>query len=175
VTRTLHIGWFADEHDLLEAVAACRSQGIRVVDVHSPHPVHGIDAALGIPHSRLGWVTFAAGATGGTLALLFEYWASASDWPLNVGGKPFDSFPAFVPVAFETTVLFAGLATAAAMIVRSRLRPGRRSARTLAAATDDRYALVVTREDAACSADAVRKLWKRHGAVATSTETEGLP
>ncbi|MFN0007115.1 MAG: DUF3341 domain-containing protein [Planctomycetota bacterium] len=175
MTRTLHIGWFAAEQDLLGAVAACRSLGIRVVDVHSPHPVHGIDAALGIPHSRLGWVTFAAGAAGGTLGLLFQYWASASDWPLNVGGKPFDSFPAFVPVAFETTVLFAGLATAAAMILRSGLRPGRRSRRSLAAATDDRYALVVTRDDAACPADALPELWKRHGAVATSSEAEDLP
>jgi hypothetical protein len=175
VSEKRHIAWFTGEHELLGAAAACRSQGMRVVDVHSPHPVHGIDAVLGIPHSRLGFVTFAAGATGGTLGLLFQYWASRTDWPLNVGGKPFDSFPAFVPVAFETAVLCAGLATALAMLARSRLRPGRRSRHSLAAATDDRYALVVAREDAKFPEALLRDLWRRHGAVATSMDEEGEP
>ena len=81
-----------------------------------PLPIHGIDDVLGIRRSRLTIVCFVAGLVGCAVGLLAQYWTSAVDWPLDIAGKPFDSLPAFVPVAFELTVLFGGLATALVLL-----------------------------------------------------------
>ncbi len=160
---------FGGPDALLSAAREARRRGLRVVDALTPHPVHGLDAALGRRRSRLPFVTLAAGASGLAVALAFQYWSSATDWPVNVGGKPFDSLPAFVPVAFEVLVLFAGLATAGAFLWRSGLRPGRDVTQT-AGATDDRFVLVAERRDASLSQEEVDALWRRHDAVDTWTE-----
>jgi hypothetical protein len=70
---------------------------------------------MGLKRSWLPWVTFLAGISGTASALLLEIWTSAFDWPINVGGKPFISLPAFIPITFELTVLFGGLATVGAL------------------------------------------------------------
>ena len=94
------------------------------------------------------------------------------DWPIDVGGKPWDSLPAFAPVAFETTVLLAGLATVFGLLLRSGLVPGRKATFTDLGVTDDRFALIVTRPDAAVTDDALRELWRSNGAVETRDVVE---
>lgn len=84
-------------------------------DAFTPYAVHGLDDAMGVKRSFLPWVTFFAGLTGTVTALVLEIWTSAIDWPINVGGKPFVSLPAFIPITFELTVLFGGLATVGAL------------------------------------------------------------
>jgi molybdopterin-containing oxidoreductase family membrane subunit len=165
-----HVGVFTAGETLLAAVRDGRGRGLNVVDAFTPHPVHGLDTAMGVRRSRLPFVTLACGAAGLTLALWFQYWSSATDWPLDVGGKPLDSLPAFMPVAFETLVLLAGLGTAAALLIRSRLRPGGTEKVAPDGVTDDRYVLVVERVDASLSQDEVEALWSRHGAVDSWTE-----
>jgi hypothetical protein len=174
MSRSLHIGFFDDDRDLIDAVRECRARQIPILDVVSPFPLHGLDEELGIRPSRLPWVTLAGGAVGLSIGLLFQYWSSAVNWPLNIGGKPFDSLPAFVPVAFETTILLAGLSTAAALLARSRLWPGRRPPSGLEATTDDQHALILEQSDAAfCEEDFV-ELWGKHGATSYRKETEEL-
>jgi len=172
VTRRLHVALFDDAQAVVAAARALRAQGIDVLDVVSPHPIHGLDEVLGIPRSRLTWVCLIGGVTGLALGLWFQYWASATSWPLNVGGKPFDSLPAFVPVAFEMTVLFAGLATAAAMLARGRLWPGRRARPELEATTDAGFVLIVARSDAAHEAEDVDDLLRGYGARSVRHELE---
>ena len=172
MSRSLHIGFFEDEHDLLAAARECRGRGIPVLDVVSPFPIHGIDEVLGIRPSRLGWVTAAGGALGLCLGLWFQYWSSATNWPLDVGGKPFDSLPAFVPVGFEMTVLLAGLGTAFFLLVRSGLWPGKQPAKGMESTTDDRHALILAQQDAEFRVEDFTDLWKRHGAVGSRMETE---
>ena len=121
MTRHLHIGYFDDERRLLGAARECRDRGIPVVDAISPFPVHGIDEALGIRPSRLPWVTLVGGTAGAVLGLLLQYWTAGVNWPLNVGGKPLDSFPAFVPVAFELTILFSAFAAVFGMFHMNKL------------------------------------------------------
>ena len=87
------------------------------------------------------------------------------DWPLNVGGKPFDSLPAFIPVGFEMTVLFGGLATALMLFVRSRLWPGKSSGLVVPGVTDDQFALVLGAGDASLPPGELAGLVARHGAV----------
>lgn len=111
------IAVFNNERDLLVAARAAREKKqYSKYDAFTPYPVHGLDDAMGIKRSFLPWVTFVAGLTGTISALALEIWTSAYDWPINIGGKPFISLPAFIPITFELTVLFGGLATAGAMI-----------------------------------------------------------
>lgn len=165
MSRRLHVAAFHDGHALLAAAQACRRQGLPLLDAYTPHPVHGLDDALGLRASRLPIVCFVGGVVGVSLALWFQYWSSTSDWPLNVGGKPFDSFPAFVPVAFELLVLCAGLSTAFALLLRSRLRPGARLRQPERRVTDDRYVLVVGECSAALAPAGIDALLQSHGAV----------
>ena len=139
---------FSEEGALLAAVRAARAAGITIDDAYTPYAVHGLDEAMGLRRSRLTWVCFVAGLSGASMALAFQLWTSAVSWPLNVGGKPFASIPAFIPVTFELTVLCAALTSAAAFFFRSRLFPGRRAA-PLPRVTDDRFALVVVDGEAA--------------------------
>jgi len=153
------VAYFDDEHRLVAGARAARAAGLEIRDAFAPYAVHGLDEAIGQRRSRLTWVCFAAGLTGGALALSFELWTSVASWPLNVGGKPFASVPAFIPVTFELTVLSAALTSVAAFFLRSRLFPGKKS-EPLPRVTDDRFALVLERDDAAA-----RELLRRAGAV----------
>lgn len=157
------IGSFAHEDDLMGAVGAARDAGIRIEDAYTPYAVHGLESAIGLRPSRLTWVCFLLGALGVGLTLLFEYWTSAFDWPINVGGKPHDSLPAFFPIAFEMAVLFGGLGVVIAMLVRNGLRPGKRARLPAPRVTDDRFALVLQLTDASRSADDIRTLLEPYG------------
>jgi len=118
-------GHFTDELELLDAVKALKNKGIRIADVRTPFPVHGLDAALKFPRSHLPKIAFAAGIIGGSLGLLFQVWVFTEGWPLNIGGKPYLSLPSFVPVTFELTILFAAFAMGFAFLLRSNLGPGK--------------------------------------------------
>lgn len=167
-----HVAIFEREQELLAAITACRQEKIPIVDAHSPYPIHGIDELLGIRRSRLTLVCFFGGLAGLLVGLGFQYWSSAESWPLNIGGKPFDSLPAFIPVGFELTVLFGGLSTALALFVRSRLWPGKSKRLELEGVTDDRFALVVREQGAALAAGEIAALLSRHGAVRAWEEVE---
>src|SRR5438093_11048545 len=122
--RTLCLGVFANEADVMAAARAARSAGYRIHDAYTPYPVHGLDQAIGLRPSRLPWVTLACAVTGLSAAWSAQYWMSAVDWPLNVGGKPFNSLPAFLPAMFEIMVLLAGVGTVVALLLRAGLLPG---------------------------------------------------
>ena len=161
------VGYFDSEEKVLDATRAVREAGFTLHDVYTPYAVHGLDEAMGLKPSRLTWVCFGAGLTGGSLAMALQLYTSVVSWPLNVGGKPFNSFPAFVPVAFELTVLFAALITVASFLGRVKLFPGNRRV-ALPRVTDDRFAIAVQpREDAGDTA-AMEDMLRRHGAVETA-------
>lgn len=164
MTHRMFIGFFEDEHDLLDAARACRTREIPIVDVVSPFPVHGLDEVLGIRPSRLPWVTLIGGAVGLGIGLWFQYWSTSVSFPIDVGGRPWDSFPAFAPVAFEMTILFAGLATALALFGRSCLWPGKKTKPGLELTTDDRHALILEQRDARFLDSDLQGLLEKHGA-----------
>lgn len=168
MTSSLHVGFFADERSLLVAVRAAKACGLRVDDVWTPHPIHGLDELLGLRRSRLGVVCFLGGVVGLSGGFAFQYWASARNWPLDVGGMPFNSFPAFVPMAFELTILVAGICTVLGLLLRNRLRPGKAPVELMESTTDDRYALVVGVPDGSVTEGAVRRLWLECGALRTA-------
>ncbi len=141
-TLTGVIGFFEQESALIEATEKVKDAKYRYFDAFTPYPVHGLDAAMGLKRSPLPFVTFAAGLTGCSLGFLLQYWTSTVDWAVNVGGKPFNSWPAFVPVMFECTILFAGLATVGAMFIFNGL-PNIRKKAFDPRLTRDRFALII--------------------------------
>ncbi len=170
MSRRVHIGFFEDERDLLAAAKEFRARDIAIVEAYSPYPIHGIDEVLRIKPSRLPWVTLAAGTAGLAIGLYFQYWASHTNWPIDVGGRPFDSLPAFIVIAFEMTILFAGLATAAALCMRCGLWPGKKVSRAFATTTDSEMALVVAEDDARFEAGTHAEILRASGAVSTTEE-----
>jgi len=164
VLREFLVGSFADEAGALDAVERLSARGFRVHDVHTPYPVHGLDEAMGLRPSRLPLVTLLAGLAGLASALLLQFYCAVFDWPLNVGGKPRNSTLAFVPIAFELTILFAGLATAGALLLRSRLLPGAPPRVFAPGATEDVFAVVLRKRDATFDAGEARRLLIDSGA-----------
>lgn len=165
MSSTTLIGYFTDDEHALEAARELLQRGQPISEVFSPYPIHGIDQVLGRRRSRLPWVCFIGGVTGLVVAMGFQIWSSSVDWALNIGGKPFVSTPAFIPVAFELTVLFAALGTVFALLAVAGLFPGKRVRRPLTGTTDDRIAIVVTETDAAFDSTAVIALLNKHHAV----------
>jgi len=161
----IHTSVFVAEDDLLRATNAAREAGYRIVDAYTPFAVHGLDRAMGLRPSRLTWVCFGCGALGFGFMTWFQFWSSAVDWPINVGGKPWNSWPAFVPVAFEGTILLGGLGVVAALFARCRLFPGKQARLPDAGVTDDRFVLAVENSRGDRPASELGELLRRCGAI----------
>ncbi len=172
MSRRVVVSVFSRGEDLLGAVKAARASGLSIVDAYAPHAVHGLDRAMGLRPSRLPWVCFAAAAAGALLKLAFEYWTTMVDWPVNVGGKPWNSLPAFVPVTFEVMVLSAGVTTVLAFFVVSRLWPGKQAVLPAPGLTDDRFALVIAETDAAFDLGRLRRLFAPFRSVSIDERVE---
>ena len=94
---------------LMDAAEAARLEGYKVMDAYSPFPIHGLSDAIGFKSVAVPYLVFFGGFTGIMFGFTLQWWTSTIDYPLNVGGKPFDSLPAFIPVMYESTILFAAL------------------------------------------------------------------
>lgn len=149
---------FGRENDLLAATHAVREKGLQIRDAFTPYAVHGLDRAMGLRPSRLTWVCFLCGMAGALGMLWFEHWSASVWWPINVGGKPWNSLPSDVPVAFEAAVLLAGFGSVFALFVVCRLFPGRAPRTSLPRTTDDRFVLAIDQTDASFDVHNVRLL-----------------
>jgi len=110
------LGLFSDAHKIVDAANQISPRKLGRLEAYTPYPVHGLDRAIGLAPSRLGRLVMLMGVIGACLALLFEGWVSAVDYPLVTGGKALFSWQAFVPVVFEVTVLFATFTAGLAML-----------------------------------------------------------
>lgn len=152
------VAGFADEEDLRRAVQKAREQEWTIVDAYAPYAVHGLQQLFGWRRSRLPAVCFLGGAAGVALALWFQFWTSVRSWPLNVGGRPRNSLPAFVPVTFELMVLLGGFGLVLAWLLRCRLYPGKKADLPVDGLTDHRFALVLRDLGSAARAADVREV-----------------
>lgn len=173
--RRYLLGIFEREEDILGVARAARTSGLKIADVYAPYAVHGLDEAMGLRPSRLPWVCFALGIAGAAFKVWFEYWTTAVDWPINVGGKPWNSLPAFVPVTFEVMVLFAGISTVIALLLGRGLLPGRKAHLPCLGVTDDRFAMVIEETDAAFDLERVRRLLEEFNAIHVEERIEQEP
>ena len=165
------VATFPHVDGLLRAVRQARREMLRVYDVFSPFPVHGLDEAMGIRRTRLPKITLLAGLTGLLCALTLQFYTNVLDWPLNVGGKPDNSTLAFIPISFELTVLFGGLATVAAFFLRAKLYPGKQAWLVASGVTNDVFALVVRKPSDDEAHQRARRILTECGA-ASVTESE---
>jgi len=165
---------FEHEDDLIGAVTAVRERGLTILDAYTPYAVHGLDRAMGLKPSRLTWVCFMCGMVGALGMLWFQHWSASVNWALDVGGKPWNSLPSDVPVAFEAAVLLAGFGSVFALFAVSRLFPGKRPRVIDPRTTDDRFLLVIEESDAAFDADAVRTLLSTFHVVETREMYSGV-
>ncbi len=158
---------FAREEDVLGATLALKERGwhVKIDDIYTPYAVHGLDEAAGLRPTRLAWFCFLLGFAGLAFMMWLQFWTSTSSWPINVGGKPWNSLPAFVPVAFEAMVLLAGLGTFIAFLVVSGLRPGKSALTPAAGATEDRFVLVLEETDATFDPEHIRTLMQSFNAI----------
>lgn len=101
------VGSFAEPAALLRACATLRDRGYRRFDAHTPFPVHGLEKAMGLPPSPLGWIVLGCALLGGAGAFALQAWTHLSGYAQNISGKPYFAFQAYVPVTFELTVLLA--------------------------------------------------------------------
>lgn len=112
----LYLAEFDSADAVLHAARKVRDAGFEKWDVHTPYPVHGMDQAMGMPDSRLGWIVLAAGLTGLSCAVLMIQWMNGFDYPLVIGGKPPDAYASMVPIMFELTVLLSAFGAVFGML-----------------------------------------------------------
>jgi hypothetical protein len=172
MSRRVFLSVFDNEDDIMDAARAVREEGLSIVDIYAPYAVHGLEKAAGFAPSRLPWICFALGLGGAAFKIWFEFWTTSTSWPINVGGKPWNSWPAFLPITFEVMVLAAGIGTVLALFITSRLWPGKKAVMPFPGVTDDRFALILEEKDATFDPDAVRRLCEKFNAVHTEEREE---
>jgi ActD protein len=159
------VATFADPDALVTAVTSLRAHGFKIYDVYAPFPVHGLDEAMGLRRSRLGWVTLVAGALGLSSAIGLQVYAAVFDWSLNVGGKPDNSTLAFIPITFELTILAGGLATAFAFFLQGGLFPGATARLAAPRVTDDVFAVALRWRETVFDTGEARRVLHDSGAL----------
>lgn len=138
---------YGDDDIIVSACKKLKEAGIKVKDVFSPFPIHGIDPIIGVPRTRLAICAFLYGLTGTCLGTLMMWYMMVSDWPINIGGKPnfeyFYNVPAFIPITFECTVLCAAHGMAITYFLRCWILPGVNPKNPDPRTTDDKFLLQI--------------------------------
>lgn len=137
------VGCFDDEAVLFPAVKNVRRAGYKIHDVYTPFPVHGLDHAMGLRETSLHTAGFVFGITGTTTALSAISWIFTKDWPLDIGGKPHFALPAWIPITFELTVLFAAVGMVLTFCYLCQLSPFVKKHHFNLRATDDLFVMVI--------------------------------
>jgi Protein of unknown function (DUF3341) len=139
--KNVVFGLYDDEQDLLTAVKQANAQHLEIYDVYSPFPVHGLDPLLGLAESRLHIAGFVYGMTGTLTGFGFMTWVFTRDWPIIFGGKPYFSAPAFIPITFEMTVLFAAIGMVVTFYTVCGMGPGIINPTVHDRITDDKFCI----------------------------------
>jgi len=112
---------FASAQALVDAAKRTQEAGYQKIDAYSPFPIEGLAEELGFHQNSVPLVVLIGGIVGGLTGYLMQYWMSAVDYPLNIGGKPAHSWPAFIVITFEMTILFAGVSAVLGMLALNGL------------------------------------------------------
>ena len=164
-------GLYNDEHDMLKAIREARAQHLEIWDVFTPFPVHGLDNALGLTESRLHISGFIYGAIGAIFGFGFMTWVFTRDWPIIFGGKPFFSSPAFIPITFELTVLFASVGMVVTFYTICGMGPGILNPTLDDRITDDKFCIAFDTTNASeADEDKLRHFLNGSGAAEIDTK-----
>jgi hypothetical protein len=167
-------GLLAEYHrpeDLVAAATKVRAAGFSRFDAYSPLPVEDLADAIGVRPTRLPLVTLAGGVAGGVSGYGMQYWMMVIDYPLNIGGRPLHSWPAFIPVTFELTILGASLAAVLGMLALNKLPEPYHplfAISEFSLASQNRFFLCVEASDVLFDAARTKELLEQTGATAIS-------
>lgn len=164
-------GLYDDEVKLLDAVRAANDRHLHIMEVFTPFPVHGLDPLLGFEESRLHQAGFVYGALGTLTAFGFMTWVFTRDWPIIFGGKPYWSVPAFIPITFELTVLFAAVGMVVTFYIISGLGPGAEPMRLHDRITDDKFCIAFDMSHGHDEESAIQDFFSATGAESVHTKT----
>ena len=158
---------FEAPEDLVAAAERAYADGYRHLDAHTPFPVHGLAEAIGFRTNRLPLLVLIGGIVGAGVGFFSQYYASVIDYPINVGGRPLNSWPAFIPITFEVTILVAALTAVLGMLALNGLPQPYHpvfNAPRFALATRDRFFLCIEAADPRFDSEATRKFLENLGA-----------
>jgi hypothetical protein len=161
---------YDDDEVLKDGAKKLVAKGVKINEVFSPFPIHGIDPIIGVKNTRLGIMAFIYGITGTMLATLGMRYFMVVDWPMNIGGKPnftyLDNMLAFIPITFEFTVLCAAHGMAITYLLRNKTLPGIPAQNPDPRTTDDKFVIEVrASENAQFSADELENMLKETGLI----------
>ena len=157
------LGIYEDEDVLLSAIKKIRAGGVKIHEVYSPYPVHGLDEALGYKRSRLPIAAFMFGFLGITLALIMQSYMMAIDWPMIIGGKNYASVT-YVPVTFELTVLVSALGMVGTFLVVSNLPPWGKARIFDKRSTDDKHVMAIDLDENKAAVEEITNILNDSGA-----------
>ena len=160
------LGIYDDEDVLKSAVTTVREKGIKIHEVYTPYPIHGLEDLLGYERSRLPIAAFLFGVLGTTLALTMQIYMLGYDWPMIIGGKDHIALPSFIPVTFELTVLLAAFGMVAVFFISTNLKPWAQPRIFDVRSTDDKHVLAIDiANNAAFELDKINDVLKDTGAL----------
>ncbi|QJW91860.1 DUF3341 domain-containing protein [Spirosoma taeanense] len=159
------VGIYDDDDVVLKAVRDVKKAGVRIHEVYSPFPIHGLDVALGHPRTRLGIAAFLFGLTGTTLALLLTAYTESFDWPMIVGGKDSYSPIIYVPIFFELTVLICALGMVGTFLVSNGLGPTVKPLMYDLRTTDNKFAMAIDMSKNNLAEGDIERILKNSGAA----------
>ena len=170
-SKNFLVGVYEDEDVLLDAIKAVRDGGVKIDEVYSPFPVHGIEDALGYKRSKLSIVAFLFGMLGTSLALTMQLGMMTVDWPMIIGGKDYAPFPSFIPVTFELTVLLASFGMVGTFLVISNFSFQDLQNLLDIRITDDKHIVAVDLEKNTMDEASIGKLLTENGASEVNKKT----
>lgn len=165
------LGVYEDEDVLKDAIKEVRGSGVKIEEVYSPFPVHGIEDALGYKRSWLSVAAFMFGITGTTLALTMQIGMMGADWPMIIGGKDFVPLPAFIPVTFEMTVLLAAFGMVFTFFGISNLKPWGKPRIYDIRITDDKHVMAIDLDKNDIKEAEIKKIISGSGASEVNNKT----
>ena len=168
-TKEVFFVLYNEEEDLLHAIEEANAQHLEIMDVYTPFPVHGLDKVMHLEESRLHIAGFVFGALGTMTAFGFMTWVFTRDWPIIFGGKPYWSVPAFIPITFELTVLFAAIGMVVSFYTVCGLGPGVSNPILDERITDDKFCIAFETDKA--DLDALKAFFSKTGAGEVHTKT----
>ncbi len=161
---------YDDDDVLKDGAKKLVAKGVKISEVFSPFPIHGIDPIIGVKQTRLGIMAFIYGITGLTLATIGMRFFMIDDWPINIGGKPnntyLENILAFIPITFEFTVLCAAHGMAITYLLRNKTLPGMKADNPDPRTTDDKFVMEVRlSENSKYSAEELQAMLKETGII----------
>ncbi|MDF2159191.1 DUF3341 domain-containing protein [Algoriphagus sp. CAU 1675] len=166
------LGVYEDEDVLLHAVKDVRTSGVKIHEVYSPYPVHGLEHALGYKRSRLPIAAFLFGLLGTTLALTMQLYMMKFDWPMIIGGKDFAAIPDFIPVSFELTVLLAAFGMVGVFMISSDLKPWAQPRIFDLRITDDKHVMAIDiANNSTLEVEKIKEILKSSGATEVNNKS----